>query len=168
MLRSLIQDLSPAYTWLMSTVEVLPRSLRERVDRTQSNLHHLYRSFSSAESFQDLQSGFLTQSQEMISQAREVLHTLAEHLVQITPLNWIVGPFRPQEGGSGTSREENRTGRLKETGKDVRASPSEKVAAKKMKRMENTTEVDPRESTEAIGALKELLAGSEGPPQEKN
>uniref|UniRef100_A0A8C6XMH9 Perilipin n=1 Tax=Naja naja TaxID=35670 RepID=A0A8C6XMH9_NAJNA len=99
MLRSLIQDLSPAYTWLMSTVEVLPRSLRERVDRTQSNLHHLHRSFSTAESFQDLPSGFLTQSQEMISQARDVLHTLAEHLVQITPLNWIVGPFRPQEGG---------------------------------------------------------------------
>uniref|UniRef100_A0A8C6XP52 Perilipin n=1 Tax=Naja naja TaxID=35670 RepID=A0A8C6XP52_NAJNA len=109
MLRSLIQDLSPAYTWLMSTVEVLPRSLRERVDRTQSNLHHLHRSFSTAESFQDLPSGFLTQSQEMISQARDVLHTLAEHLVQITPLNWIVGPFRPQEGGPATSQEENRS-----------------------------------------------------------
>ncbi|KAG8147664.1 hypothetical protein E2320_022717 [Naja naja] len=168
MLRSLIQDLSPAYTWLMSTVEVLPRSLRERVDRTQSNLHHLHRSFSTAESFQDLPSGFLTQSQEMISQARDVLHTLAEHLVQITPLNWIVGPFRPQEGGPATSQEESGARRPKETGKGVRASPSEKVATKKMKRIENTTEVDPSESTEAIGALKELLAGSEGEPQEKN
>ncbi|XP_070800673.1 perilipin-3-like [Pituophis catenifer annectens] len=168
MLRSLIQDLSPAYTWLMSTVEVLPRSLRERVDRTQSNLHHLHRSFSSAESFHDLPSGFLAQSQEMIAQARDVLHMLAEHLVQITPLNWIVGPFRSQEGGSGTSRGESRRGRQKETGKDVRASVSEKVAVKKMKRIEDTTEVDPRESTEAMGALKELLAGSEGAPQEKN
>ncbi|XP_026576142.1 perilipin-3 [Pseudonaja textilis] len=167
-LRSLIQDLSPAYTWLMSKVEVLPRSLRERVDQTQSNFHHLHRSFSTAESFQDLPSGFLTQSQEMISQARDVLHMLAEHLIQITPLNWIVGPFRPQERGPGTSREESGTGRLKETGKGVRASPSEKVATKKMKRMEDTTEVDPRESTEAIGALKELLAGSEGAPEEKN
>ncbi|XP_032083241.1 perilipin-3-like [Thamnophis elegans] len=168
MLRSLIQDLSPAYTWLMSTVEVLPRNLRERVDQTQSNFHHLYRSFSSVESFQDLPSGFLTQSQEMISQARDVLHKLAEHLVQITPLNWIVGPFRPKEGGSGTSREESGTGQPKEMGKEVRAPPSEKVVAKKMKRMENTTEVDPRESTEAMGALKELLAGSQGAPQEKN
>ncbi|ETE56813.1 hypothetical protein L345_17475, partial [Ophiophagus hannah] len=139
MLRSLIQDLSPAYTWLMSTVEVLPRSLRERVDQTQSNLHHLHRSFSTVESFQDLPSAFLIQSQEMISQARDVLHTLAEHLIQITPLNWIVGPFRPQEGGPGTSREDCGAGRLKETGKGVRASPS-KVATKKMKRMENTTE----------------------------
>ncbi|XP_013909821.1 PREDICTED: perilipin-2-like [Thamnophis sirtalis] len=168
MLRSLIQDLSPAYTWLMSTVEVLPRNLQERVDQTQNNFHHLYRSFSSVESFQDLPSGFLTQSQEMISQARDVLHKLAEHLVQITPLNWIVGPFRPKEGGSGTSREESGTGQPKEMGKEVRAPPSEKVVAKKMKRMENTTEVDPRESTEAMGALKELLAGSQGAPQEKN
>ncbi|XP_058019577.1 perilipin-3-like [Ahaetulla prasina] len=168
MLRSLIQDLSPAYTWLMSTVEVLPRNLRERVDQTQSNFHHLHRSFSSAESFQDLPSGFLAQSQEMISHARDVLRMLAEHLVQITPLNWIVGPFRPQEGGSGASREESRTGRLKETGKEVRESLSEKVAVKKMKRMQDTTEVDPRESTEAMGALKELLEGSEGAPQEKN
>uniref|UniRef100_A0A8C5RDX8 Perilipin n=1 Tax=Laticauda laticaudata TaxID=8630 RepID=A0A8C5RDX8_LATLA len=107
-LRSLIQDLSPAYNWLMSTVEVLPRTLRERVDQTQSNLHHLHRSFSTAESFQDLPSGFLTQSQKMISQARDVLHMLAEHLIQITPLNWIVGPFRPQERGPGTSREEKK------------------------------------------------------------
>ncbi|KAL7993023.1 hypothetical protein Chor_017279, partial [Crotalus horridus] len=164
MLRSLIQNLSPAYTWLMSTVEVLPRNLRERVDQTQSNFQQLHRSFSSAESFQDLPSGLLTQSQEMISQAREVLHTLAEHLIQITPLNWIVGPFRSQAGGSGTTQEVQ----LKETSKEARAPSLEKVAAKRAKRMEKTTEEDPRESTEAMGALKELLAGSEKAPQEKN
>uniref|UniRef100_A0A670YXD1 Perilipin n=1 Tax=Pseudonaja textilis TaxID=8673 RepID=A0A670YXD1_PSETE len=122
-LRSLIQDLSPAYTWLMSKVEVLPRSLRERVDQTQSNFHHLHRSFSTAESFQDLPSGFLTQSQEMISQARDVLHMLAEHLIQITPLNWIVGPFRPQERGPGTSREESGTGIRK-----AKSSPRDRSA----------------------------------------
>ncbi|XP_039205207.1 perilipin-3-like [Crotalus tigris] len=164
MLRSLIQNLSPAYTWLMSTVEVLPRNLRERVDQTQSNFQQLHRSFSSAESFQDLPSGLLTQSQEMISQAREVLHTLAEHLIQITPLNWIVGPFRSQAGGSGTPQ----VVQLKETSKEARAPSLEKVAAKRAKRMEKTTEEDPRESTEAMGALKELLAGSEKAPQEKN
>lgn len=168
MLRSLIQDLSPAYTWLMSTVEVLPRNLRERVDQTQSNFQQLHRSFSSAESFRDLPSGLLTQSQEVISHAREVLHTLAEHLIQITPLNWIVGPFRSQEGGSGSPREESRTVQLKETGKEARAPSLEKVAAKRAKRMEKTTEEDPGESTEAMGALKELLAGSERAPQEKN
>ncbi|XP_029141820.1 perilipin-3 [Protobothrops mucrosquamatus] len=168
MLRSLIQDLSPAYTWLMSTVEVLPRNLRERVDQTQSNFQQLHRSFSSAESFRDLPSGLLTQSQEVISHAREVLHTLAEHLIQITPLNWIVGPFRSQEGGSGTPREESRTVQLKETGKEARAPSLEKVAAKRAKRMEKATEEDPGESTEAMGALKELLAGSEKAPQEKN
>ncbi|KAM3855753.1 perilipin-3-like [Vipera latastei] len=167
MLRSLIQDLSPAYTWLMSTVEALPRSLRDRVEQIQSSFHQLYHAFSSAESFRDLPSGLLAQSQETIAQAREVLRTLAEHLVQITPLNWVVGPFRSQEGGSGTPQEESRTAKVKETGKEARAS-SEKVAAKRVKRMEKATEEDPRESTEAMGALKELLAGSERAPQEKN
>ncbi|XP_063146989.1 perilipin-3-like [Candoia aspera] len=170
MLRAITHNLGPAYTRLMASVEELPRSLRKRVDRARGNLLQLHSAFSSAGSFQDLPSGLLAQSQDKISQAREVLDTLAEYLVQMAPLNWIVGPFRPQgaaQGGTGTPQEESETGEPKETGNDATASPPESVAAKRVKRMEKTAKADQKEAAEAIEALKELLAGSDGAPKEK-
>ncbi|XP_007437514.1 perilipin-3 [Python bivittatus] len=168
MLRAITQDLGPAYTRLISSVEALPSSLRERVDQARGNLYQLHSSFSSAGSFKDLPSGLLTQSRDKISQAREVLDMLADYLVQMTPLNWIVGPFRPQaaaQGGTGSPQEESKMGEPRKMGKDITISPPVRVSAKRVKRMEKAAEVDRKETTEPIEALKELLAGSDGAPK---
>ncbi|XP_032992650.1 perilipin-3-like [Lacerta agilis] len=98
MLRFVTQDLRPVYAHLASTIEGLPSNIRERVAQSLGNLCQLHASFSSASSFQDLSSSLLAQSRNRIAQAQEALETLVEHVVQKTPLNWVVGPFRPSAG----------------------------------------------------------------------
>ncbi|CAI5798867.1 Uncharacterized protein PODLI_1B030851 [Podarcis lilfordi] len=98
MLRFVTQDLGPVYAHLASTVEGLPSNLRERVAQARGNVRQLHSSFASVSSFQDLSSSLLAQSRDKIAQAQETLETLVDHIVQNTPLNWIVGPFRPSAG----------------------------------------------------------------------
>ncbi|KAH0625842.1 hypothetical protein JD844_034173 [Phrynosoma platyrhinos] len=95
LLRFVTQDLGSTYMRLVRGIEGLPHSLREKVDQAISNARQLHTSFTAATSIQDLSSSVLAQSHEKIAQAREFLDTLVEYITQNTPLNWIVGPFRP-------------------------------------------------------------------------
>ncbi|XP_072834269.2 perilipin-3 [Pogona vitticeps] len=95
MLRVVTQDLGPAYLRLVGGIEGLPVSLREKVDHAVSNARQLHASFSAAGSLRDLSSDLLAQSREKIAQAREVLEALVRYMTESTPLNWIIGPFRP-------------------------------------------------------------------------
>ncbi|XP_054835538.1 perilipin-3-like [Eublepharis macularius] len=94
LLHFIAQGLGPAYSRLMSSIEGLPSNIREKVGQAISNVRQLQASFSSATSFQDLPTNILVQSREQIAKAREALDVLVEYVLQNTPLNWVVGPFR--------------------------------------------------------------------------
>nr|XP_056723615.1 perilipin-3-like [Euleptes europaea] len=100
LLRLITQDLGPAYSRLMSSIDGLPGNIREKVDRAVGNVRQLHASFSSATSFRDLPSNILAQGREQIAKAREALDMLVEYVRQNTPLNWIVGPFRALPAGA--------------------------------------------------------------------
>uniref|UniRef100_A0A8D2LQA6 Perilipin n=1 Tax=Varanus komodoensis TaxID=61221 RepID=A0A8D2LQA6_VARKO len=95
MLRILTKHLGPMYTQVVARIEGLPSHVGERIDQAISNIRQLHTSFSSAGSIQDLTSSILAQSNEKIADAHEALDSLVDHVVQNTPLNWVVGPFRP-------------------------------------------------------------------------
>lgn len=100
LLRIVIHDLGPAYQHLVSSIEGLPRSIRQQVDQAITAVHQLHIPFSSAASFQDLPLSVLRQSREKINDARKALDGLANYVVQNAPLNWIVGPFRPSQAAT--------------------------------------------------------------------
>uniref|UniRef100_A0A8D2LSR7 Perilipin n=1 Tax=Varanus komodoensis TaxID=61221 RepID=A0A8D2LSR7_VARKO len=100
MLRILTKHLGPMYTQVVARIEGLPSHVGERIDQAISNIRQLHTSFSSAGSIQDLTSSILAQSNEKIADAHEALDSLVDHVVQNTPLNWVVGPFRPSTHGA--------------------------------------------------------------------
>uniref|UniRef100_A0A8C8E828 Perilipin n=1 Tax=Otus sunia TaxID=257818 RepID=A0A8C8E828_9STRI len=95
MLRIITQQLQPVYENLKASIQGLPSNIQEAVYQATRSIHKLHSSFSSAMSFQDLSSTTLTQSQDRVAEARRSLDDLFEHVTRNTPLNWLVGPFRP-------------------------------------------------------------------------
>ncbi|XP_061457431.1 perilipin-3-like isoform X3 [Rhineura floridana] len=129
MLRTITQDLGPAYARLVSTIKDLPTSLRERVDRAIGDLRQLHASFASATSFHDLSSGVLAQSRDKIAQAREALDGLVDHVIQNSPLNWIVGPFRSSLGAMEAMTMETENQGTATAAPDAGAAQQERVTA---------------------------------------
>uniref|UniRef100_A0A8D2LSS6 Perilipin n=1 Tax=Varanus komodoensis TaxID=61221 RepID=A0A8D2LSS6_VARKO len=76
---------------------ILREWLQTQPGERQSAGEDLHTSFSSAGSIQDLTSSILAQSNEKIADAHEALDSLVDHVVQNTPLNWVVGPFRARD-----------------------------------------------------------------------
>uniref|UniRef100_A0A674KHL0 Perilipin n=1 Tax=Terrapene triunguis TaxID=2587831 RepID=A0A674KHL0_9SAUR len=76
-------------------IQGLPSDIQETVQQAVNNVQQLHASFSRADSFQDLSSSSLTQSQEKMTKAQESLDALLEYISHNTPLNWLVGPFSP-------------------------------------------------------------------------
>ncbi|KAF7236657.1 Perilipin-3 [Varanus komodoensis] len=110
MLRILTKHLGPMYTQVVARIEGLPSHVGERIDQAISNIRQLHTSFSSAGSIQDLTSSILAQSNEKIADAHEALDSLVDHVVQNTPLNWVVGPFRPSPAATVAKAEASASG----------------------------------------------------------
>ncbi|NWX00051.1 PLIN3 protein, partial [Caloenas nicobarica] len=81
----------------VSAIQGLPSSLQDKVKQSLSAIEELHASFSAANSFQDLSSSALTQSQKKLSMIQEYMGELLDYLKNNTPLFWLVGPFSPRE-----------------------------------------------------------------------
>lgn len=95
MSRDLAQKLQSATTALVSNLQGLPASIQEKAALVRQNVEELRTAFLSARSFQDLSSTILAQSREKVTRARELTDELVDHVVQTSPVSWLVGPFTP-------------------------------------------------------------------------
>ncbi|XP_078410866.1 perilipin-2-like [Cetorhinus maximus] len=81
---------------LASNVRGLPQNIEDQVQHVCKLAEEIYSSLSSATSFQDLSTPFLTQSKEQMQKIQEAIDGVMDYLCHNTPLNWLVGPFTPQ------------------------------------------------------------------------
>ncbi|KAK2520878.1 perilipin-3, partial [Columba guinea] len=91
---------------IVSAIQGLPLSLQHKVKQSLGAIEELHASFSAANSFQDLSSSVLTQSQRKLSVIQECMGELLDYLKNNTPLFWLVGPFSPREEEVKTSQED--------------------------------------------------------------
>ncbi|XP_045155994.1 perilipin-3 [Echinops telfairi] len=93
MFRDTAQQLQTTCTTLVSNLQGLPASVKDKAQHARRQAEDLQASFSGIHSFQDLSSTVLTQSRERVSKAREALDEMVEYVAQNTPITWLVGPF---------------------------------------------------------------------------
>ncbi|KAM6404488.1 perilipin-3-like [Rhynochetos jubatus] len=103
---SITQQLQAACCVVLSAIQGLPSSLQNKVKQSLSTIEELHASFSAANSFQDLSSSVLTQSQRKMDVIQEYMEELLDYLKNNNPLSWLVGPFSPREEEVETLKEE--------------------------------------------------------------
>ncbi|XP_026718147.1 perilipin-3-like [Athene cunicularia] len=94
---SITQQLQITCCKIVSAVQGLPSSLQDKVKQSLNIMEELHNSFSVANSFQDLSSSVVTQSQSKLAVIQEYMEELLDYLKNNTPLSWLVGPFSPRE-----------------------------------------------------------------------
>ncbi|NWX16031.1 PLIN3 protein, partial [Aegotheles bennettii] len=99
MAYNITRQLQIACCKIVSAIQGLPSSLQDKVKQSLSAIEELRASFLAANSFQDLSSCVLTQSQRKVALIQEYMEELLEYLKNNTPLSWLVGPFSPREEG---------------------------------------------------------------------
>ncbi|NXK53041.1 PLIN3 protein, partial [Chauna torquata] len=97
MARSATQQLQTTCCKIVSAIQGLPSSLQDKVKQSLNIIEELHASFSAANSFQDLSSGVLAQSQGKLAVIQEYMEELLDYLKNNKPLSWLVGPFSPRE-----------------------------------------------------------------------
>ncbi|CAI5796877.1 Perilipin [Podarcis lilfordi] len=97
MSRNIAQQIQAACQSLLANMQGLPAALQEKVQQAYSYMEELQAAFSNAKSFQELPSGLLMQRQETMGKIWQAGDEVLEYVMQSTPLNWIVGPFSPEE-----------------------------------------------------------------------
>ncbi|NXR25289.1 PLIN3 protein, partial [Cinclus mexicanus] len=96
MARRITQQLHLSCSGVVAAIQGLPCSLQDRLKQPLSAIRELHAAFSAANSFQDLSSSVLTQSQRELAVIREYTEELLDYLKNITPVSWLVGPFSPR------------------------------------------------------------------------
>ncbi|KAM6340287.1 perilipin-3-like [Alca torda] len=104
---SITQQLQITCCKIVSAIQGLPSSLQDKVKQSLSTIEELHSSFSVANSFEDLSSSVLTQSQRNLAAIQECMEELLDYLKNNTPLSWLVGPFSPREEEVETSQAED-------------------------------------------------------------
>ncbi|NXQ91269.1 PLIN3 protein, partial [Nyctibius grandis] len=94
---SITQQLQVICCKIVSAIQGLPSSVQHKVKQSLSIIEELHASFSVANSFQDLSSSVLTQSQRKLAVIQECMEELLDYLKNNTPLSWLVGPFSPRD-----------------------------------------------------------------------
>ncbi|PKU31674.1 perilipin-3-like [Limosa lapponica baueri] len=97
MARSITRQLQITCCKIVSAIQGLPSSFQDKVKHSLGTIEELHGSFSAANSFQDLSSSILTQSQRKLVVIQEYMEELLDYLKNNTPLSWLVGPFSPRE-----------------------------------------------------------------------
>ncbi|NXP18677.1 PLIN3 protein, partial [Scytalopus superciliaris] len=97
MARRITQQLQMTCCKVVLAIQGLPFSLQNKVKQALGTIKELYAAFSVANSFQDLSSSVLTQSQRKLAVIQEYMEELLDYLKNNTPLSWLVGPFSPRE-----------------------------------------------------------------------
>lgn len=98
MARRITQQLHLSCSGLVAAIQGVPCSLQDRLEQPLSAIRELHAAFSEANSFQDLSSSVLTQSQRELAVIQEYMEELLDYLKNNTPLSWLVGPFSPRGG----------------------------------------------------------------------
>ncbi|NWS02683.1 PLIN3 protein, partial [Motacilla alba] len=97
MARRISQQLQLTCSGLVAAMQGLPCSLQDKLKQALGAIKELHAAFSEANSFQDLSSSVLTQSQRELAVIQGYMEELLDYLKNKTPLSWLVGPFSPRE-----------------------------------------------------------------------
>ncbi|NWT30801.1 PLIN3 protein, partial [Cardinalis cardinalis] len=97
MARRISQLLQLSCSGLVAAVQGLPCSLQDKLQQALGAIRELHAAFSEANSFQDLSSSVLTQSQRELAVIQEYMEELLDYLKNNTPLSCMVRPFYPGE-----------------------------------------------------------------------
>ncbi|NXQ48188.1 PLIN3 protein, partial [Catharus fuscescens] len=100
MARRITQQLHLSCSGLVAAIQGVPCSLQDRLEQPLRAIRELHAAFSEANSFQDLSSSVLSQSQRELAVIQEYMEELLDYLKNNSPLSWLVGPFSPRGGQS--------------------------------------------------------------------
>ncbi|XP_053321871.1 perilipin-2 isoform X2 [Spea bombifrons] len=98
--RNLTQQLQTTCLSLVTSVQGLPQNIQEKAHNVSTMAGEVYQNFRSASSFREVSDNLLTTSKGQLKKMKESMDDMMDYLVNNTPLNWLVGPFYPQLGGS--------------------------------------------------------------------
>ncbi|NWR23608.1 PLIN3 protein, partial [Emberiza fucata] len=90
------QQLQLSCSGLVAAMQGLPCSLQNELQQTLGAIRELHAVFSEANSFQDLSSSVLTQSQRELAVIQKYMEELLDYLKNNT-LSWLVGPISPRD-----------------------------------------------------------------------
>ncbi|XP_041912437.1 mannose-6-phosphate receptor binding protein 1 [Alosa sapidissima] len=93
MARDLTGQLRTACSTVVSSAQGLPSTVQEQLLNARRTAEELQRSLGNAST---LTPQLLQQTRNQITQVRQSLDGVVEYLLHNTPLNWLVGPFAPQ------------------------------------------------------------------------
>ncbi|XP_012677175.2 mannose-6-phosphate receptor binding protein 1 [Clupea harengus] len=93
MARDLTGQLRVACATVVSSAQGLPSTVQEQLLSARRTAEELQRSLVNAST---LTPHLLQQTRKQITQVRQSLDGVVEYLLHNTPLNWLVGPFSPQ------------------------------------------------------------------------
>ncbi|NXR92106.1 PLIN3 protein, partial [Hypocryptadius cinnamomeus] len=97
MARRISQQLQLACSGVVAAMQGLPCSLQDKLKQALAAIQGLHAAFSEANSFQDLSSSVLSQSQRELAVMQEYMEELLDYLKNNSPVSWLVGPFCPRE-----------------------------------------------------------------------
>ncbi|NXO64567.1 PLIN3 protein, partial [Phainopepla nitens] len=95
--RRITQQLQLSCSGVVAAIRGLPCRLQDKLKQPLSAIQELHAALSAANSFQDLSSSVLTQSQRELAVIQEYMEELLDYLKNNAPLSWVVGPFSPRE-----------------------------------------------------------------------
>lgn len=93
MARDLTGQLRAACSTVVSSAQGLPSTVQEQLLNARHTAEELQRTLGNATT---LPPQLLQQTRNQITQVRQSLDGVVEYLLHNTPLNWLVGPFAPQ------------------------------------------------------------------------
>lgn len=94
--RNLTQQLQTTCLTLVSNLQGLPQNIQEQTLSIGHMAMDVYTRFNNAAALSDLSDNVLTNTRGQLKRIRDSIDNVMDHLVNNTPLNWLVGPFYPR------------------------------------------------------------------------
>ncbi|XP_077105982.1 perilipin-2-like isoform X3 [Ranitomeya variabilis] len=98
--RNLTQHLQTTCLSLVSSVQGLPQSIRNKAHGVGAMAADVYQNFNSASSFKEMSDSLLATTKDKITKIKANMDDIMDYIINNTTLNWLVGAFHCTPIGS--------------------------------------------------------------------
>ncbi|KAJ1218473.1 hypothetical protein NDU88_006052 [Pleurodeles waltl] len=107
--RNLTKHLQTTCITLVSSIHGLPHNIQEQAHHMSTMAGDLYQNFHLVSSVREISDHVLGTTKGQLDKMKGSLDNMVDYVVNNTPLNWLVGPFYPQLGGSPHTEDQDET-----------------------------------------------------------
>ncbi|XP_078532090.1 perilipin-2-like [Lissotriton helveticus] len=98
--RNLTKHLQTTCITLVSSIHGLPHNIQEQAHHMCTMAGELYQNFHLASSVREISDNALATTRGQLDKIKGSMDNMVDYVVNNMPLNWLVGPFYPQLGGT--------------------------------------------------------------------